>query len=99
MNLRVAINLFYIFVIWQDLVEKVMVLRKAVEVSRGTAPAVSGGALADKLSQYAGLLAAQGSLSTALTYLNNSSDVSPLINTFFFSFHYFFVNTLMIDFT
>ncbi|RUS90571.1 hypothetical protein EGW08_001659 [Elysia chlorotica] len=58
----------------QDLVEKVMVLRKAVEVSRGTAPAVSGGALADKLSQYAGLLAAQGSLSTALTYLNNSSD-------------------------
>ncbi|GFR63763.1 transport protein Sec31A, partial [Elysia marginata] len=58
----------------QDLVEKVMVLRKAVEVSRGTAPAVSGGALAEKLSQYAGLLAAQGSLSTALTYLNNSSD-------------------------
>ena len=61
----------------QDLVEKVMVLRKAVEVSRGTSPAVSGGALADKLSQYAGLLAAQGSLTTALTYLNNSSDVSP----------------------
>ncbi|CAG5125258.1 unnamed protein product [Candidula unifasciata] len=58
----------------QDLVEKVMILRKAVELSRGSAPGVSGGVLADKLSEYAGLLAAQGSIATALTYLNNTSD-------------------------
>ena len=60
----------------QDLVEKVMLLRKAVELSRGAAPNVSGGALAEKLSEYSSLLAAQGSLSTALAYLNNSTDVS-----------------------
>ncbi|CAL1529193.1 unnamed protein product [Lymnaea stagnalis] len=58
----------------QDLVEKIMVLRKAVELSRGAVPNVTGGALAEKLSQYAGLLAAQGSLAAALTYLNNTSD-------------------------
>lgn len=55
-----------------------MVLRKAVELSRGDAPSVSGGALADKLSQYASLLAAQGNMSTALTYLSNTTDVSVL---------------------
>ncbi|BFZ17823.1 hypothetical protein BsWGS_20864 [Bradybaena similaris] len=58
----------------QDLVEKVMILRKAVELSRGAVPGVSGGVLADKLSQYAGLLAAQGSIAAALTYLSNTSD-------------------------
>lgn len=63
----------------QDLVEKVMLLRKAVELSRGSAPNVSGGALAEKLSEYSSLLAAQGSLSTALSYLNNSTDVGLAI--------------------
>ncbi|XP_059175772.1 protein transport protein Sec31A-like isoform X2 [Physella acuta] len=63
----------------QDLVEKIMVLRKAVELSRGDAPSVSGGALADKLSQYASLLAAQGNMATALTYLSNTSDVNLAI--------------------
>lgn len=53
-----------------------MILRKAVELSRGAVPGVSGGVLADKLSQYAGLLAAQGSIAAALTYLSNTSDVS-----------------------
>lgn len=52
-----------------------MILRKAVELSRGAAPEVSGGALAEKLNQYSGLLAAQGNLATALGYLSNTSDV------------------------
>lgn len=60
----------------QDLVEKVMILRKAVELSRGQAQDISGGALADKLNQYSNLLAAQGSLDTAFSYLGNSTDVS-----------------------
>ncbi|KAI8797530.1 protein transport protein Sec31A isoform X1 [Biomphalaria glabrata] len=63
----------------QDLVEKIMILRKAVELSRGTSPSVSGGAIAEKLSQYAGLLAAQGNLAPALTYLNNTSDTNLAI--------------------
>ncbi|KAH9518587.1 Protein transport protein Sec31A [Bulinus truncatus] len=63
----------------QDLVEKIMILRKAVELSRGTVPNVSGGALAEKLSQYAGLLAAQGNLAPALNYLNNTSDTNLAI--------------------
>ena len=52
-----------------------MVLRKAVEMVRGTTQDVTGGPLAFKLSQYAELLAAQGSLSTAMNYLGSSSEV------------------------
>ncbi|XP_060599891.1 protein transport protein Sec31A-like [Ruditapes philippinarum] len=60
----------------QDLVEKVMLLRKAVETSRGHAPEITTGVLADKLSNYAEILAAQGRLDTALRYLGESSEVS-----------------------
>ncbi|KAL4240586.1 Protein transport protein Sec31A [Mactra antiquata] len=60
----------------QDLVEKVMVLRKAVETSRGQAPEITTGVLADKLSGYAGILAAQGRLDTALRYLGDSQEYS-----------------------
>ncbi|XP_071129998.1 protein transport protein Sec31A-like isoform X4 [Mytilus edulis] len=60
----------------EDLVEKVMILRKAVELSRGQAQDISGGALADKLNQYSNLLAAQGSLDTAFSYLGNSTDLN-----------------------
>lgn len=60
----------------EDLVEKVMILRKAVELSRGQAQDISGGALADKLNQYSNLLAAQGSLETAFSYLGNSTDLN-----------------------
>ncbi|KAK7113259.1 protein transport protein Sec31A-like isoform X2 [Littorina saxatilis] len=61
----------------QDLVEKVMVLRRAVELSRGQT-SESGDALAERLSQYAGLLAAQGSLSTANNYLQNDTNDARL---------------------
>uniref|UniRef100_A0A182XC07 Protein transport protein Sec31A n=1 Tax=Anopheles quadriannulatus TaxID=34691 RepID=A0A182XC07_ANOQN len=56
----------------QELVEVSMLLQKALEKQGRSAPAV--GKLADLLSQYARLLAAQGSLPSALTYLGNSTD-------------------------
>ncbi|XP_053680316.1 protein transport protein Sec31A [Anopheles nili] len=56
----------------QDLVEVSMLLQKALEKQGRSSQAV--GKLADLLSQYAGLLAAQGSLPSALTYLGNSTD-------------------------
>ncbi|KAL8602789.1 hypothetical protein ACOMHN_055172 [Nucella lapillus] len=61
----------------QDLVEKVMILRRAVELSRGETND-GGEALSERLSQYAGLLAAQGSLSTARSYLLNSNSDARL---------------------
>ncbi|XP_078319996.1 protein transport protein Sec31A-like isoform X1 [Crassostrea virginica] len=63
----------------QDMVEKVMLLRKAVELSRGQVTDISGGLLAEKMNEYASLLAAQGSLDTAVRYLGNSSDPTLLI--------------------
>ncbi|XP_062716426.1 protein transport protein Sec31A isoform X4 [Aedes albopictus] len=56
----------------QELVEVAMLLQKALEM-QGRATTVSG-KLADLLSQYASLLAAQGSLNSALTYVGNSAD-------------------------
>ncbi|KAM8828835.1 protein transport protein Sec31A isoform 2-T4 [Spinachia spinachia] len=53
----------------QDLVEKVVVLRRAVEQTQRSGPTAIGILLAEKMSQYANLLASQGSLSTAITYL------------------------------
>jgi protein transport protein SEC31 len=60
----------------QDLVELVVLLRKAVE-QQGRTVEVSG-KLAEVLSHYAALLASQGNLTAALTYLQNSEDVSSL---------------------
>uniref|UniRef100_A0A7N8Y0B8 Protein transport protein Sec31A n=1 Tax=Mastacembelus armatus TaxID=205130 RepID=A0A7N8Y0B8_9TELE len=66
--------------LFQDLVEKVMMLRKSIERLRNSEVAVQSPLLADKLTCYAGILAAEGSLSTALTYLPENSDqsASPL---------------------
>ncbi|KAK2818649.1 hypothetical protein Q5P01_024210 [Channa striata] len=58
----------------QDLVEKVVVLRRAVEQTQRSGPAAIGILLADKMSQYANLLASQGSLSTAITYLPDNTN-------------------------
>ncbi|KAM3874183.1 protein transport protein Sec31A [Diretmus argenteus] len=58
----------------QDLVEKVVVLRRAVEQTQRAAPSVMGALLAEKMSQYANLLASQGSLSTAITYLPDNTN-------------------------
>uniref|UniRef100_A0A663LWQ7 Protein transport protein Sec31A n=1 Tax=Athene cunicularia TaxID=194338 RepID=A0A663LWQ7_ATHCN len=53
----------------QDLIEKVVILRKAVQLSQTVDPNVVGALLAEKMSQYANLLAAQGSIAAALTFL------------------------------
>uniref|UniRef100_A0A8C4HSI1 Protein transport protein Sec31A n=1 Tax=Dicentrarchus labrax TaxID=13489 RepID=A0A8C4HSI1_DICLA len=58
----------------QDLVEKVVVLRRAVEQTQRSGPAAIGILLAEKMSQYAYLLASQGSLSTAITYLPDNTN-------------------------
>ncbi|XP_035792050.1 protein transport protein Sec31A-like isoform X2 [Anopheles albimanus] len=56
----------------QELVEVAMLLQRALEKQGRAAQAT--GKLADLLSQYARLLAAQGSLPSALTYVGNSTD-------------------------
>ncbi|XP_063271217.1 protein transport protein Sec31A isoform X12 [Prinia subflava] len=53
----------------QDLIEKVVILRKAVQLTQAVDPNAMGALLAEKMSQYATLLAAQGSLAAALTFL------------------------------
>uniref|UniRef100_A0A673C619 Protein transport protein Sec31A n=1 Tax=Sphaeramia orbicularis TaxID=375764 RepID=A0A673C619_9TELE len=58
----------------QDLVEKVMVMQRAVEQTQRSGPAAIGVLLAEKMSQYANLLASQGSLSTAITYLPDNTN-------------------------
>uniref|UniRef100_A0A3P9PYD7 Protein transport protein Sec31A n=1 Tax=Poecilia reticulata TaxID=8081 RepID=A0A3P9PYD7_POERE len=58
----------------QDLVEKVVVLRRAVELTQQSGPKAIGILLAEKMSQYASLLASQGGLSTAITYLPDNTN-------------------------
>ncbi|NXT29104.1 SC31A protein, partial [Syrrhaptes paradoxus] len=53
----------------QDLIEKVVILHKAVQLTRAVEPHAVGSLLAEKMSQYANLLAAQGSIAAALTFL------------------------------
>ncbi|XP_069045011.1 protein transport protein Sec31A isoform X1 [Lepisosteus oculatus] len=62
----------------EDLVEKVMILRRSIEKLRGGEVEVQSPLLAEKLTQYASLLAAQGSLVAAMSYLPLGSD-QPLI--------------------
>uniref|UniRef100_A0A3P8TTX4 Protein transport protein Sec31A n=1 Tax=Amphiprion percula TaxID=161767 RepID=A0A3P8TTX4_AMPPE len=63
----------------EDLVEKVMMLRKSIERLRNSEVAVQSPILAEKLTCYAGILAAEGSLSTAITYLPENSDQPGLM--------------------
>ncbi|KAG7507635.1 transport protein Sec31A-like isoform X2 [Solea senegalensis] len=63
----------------EDLVEKVMMLRKSIERLRNSEVAVQSPILAEKLTCYAGILAAEGSLSTAMTYLPENSDQSGIM--------------------
>uniref|UniRef100_A0A8C3CY34 Protein transport protein Sec31A n=1 Tax=Cairina moschata TaxID=8855 RepID=A0A8C3CY34_CAIMO len=57
----------------QDLVEKVMVLSRSIEMLRGTGGPAPGPVLAERITQYASLLASQGCLAAAMDYLPNSS--------------------------
>lgn len=57
-----------------SLVEQVMILRQAVEQLTGHSPPLQTGTLSALLGQYAALLAAQGSLSSAITYLVDANE-------------------------
>uniref|UniRef100_A0A8C9NY10 Protein transport protein Sec31A n=1 Tax=Serinus canaria TaxID=9135 RepID=A0A8C9NY10_SERCA len=57
----------------QDLIEKVMVLSRSTEMLRGTAGPAPGPVLAERITQYASLLASQGCLAAAMNYLPSSS--------------------------
>ncbi|CDQ89445.1 unnamed protein product [Oncorhynchus mykiss] len=58
----------------QDLVEKVVVLRKAVAQNQESDPCAVGLLLGEKMSQYASLLASQGSLTNAIAYLPQNTE-------------------------
>lgn len=51
-----------------------MMLRKSIERLRNSEVAVQSPILAEKLTHYAGILAAEGSLSTAMSYLPEDTD-------------------------
>ncbi|XP_042545584.1 protein transport protein Sec31B isoform X2 [Dipodomys spectabilis] len=53
----------------QDLMEKVMVLRRSLELLQGPGREAPGPTTTYRITQYANLLAAQGSLSTAMSFL------------------------------
>ncbi|XP_070613047.1 protein transport protein Sec31A isoform X1 [Erythrolamprus reginae] len=53
----------------QDLIEKVVILRKAVQQTQVVDANAVGALLAEKMSQYANLLASQGSIAAALAFL------------------------------
>ena len=54
---------------FQDLMEKVVVLNRSLELLRGPDGVNPGPATTYRITQYANLLAAQGSLATAMSYL------------------------------
>ncbi|XP_042624134.1 LOW QUALITY PROTEIN: protein transport protein Sec31A-like [Cyprinus carpio] len=58
----------------EDLVEKVMVLRKSIERLRNGEFCVQSSALTERLVQYSSILASQGSLTSALRYLPDCPD-------------------------
>ncbi|CAI9601772.1 unnamed protein product [Staurois parvus] len=58
----------------QDLIEKVVILRKSVQIMQAVDTQDVGVLLAEKMSQYANLLAAQGSLAAAIAFLPNNTN-------------------------
>ncbi|XP_062899524.1 protein transport protein Sec31A isoform X2 [Mobula hypostoma] len=64
----------------QDLIEKVVILRKAIELTQGAHNNGVGAVLAEKMSQYASLLAAQGSLAAALSYLPTDANQMTILH-------------------
>ncbi|XP_055280839.1 protein transport protein Sec31B isoform X9 [Moschus berezovskii] len=62
----------------QDLMEKVMVLNRSLELLWGPDGVSPGPATTYRITQYANLLAAQGSLATAMSYLPTDCDQLPV---------------------
>ncbi|XP_013371626.1 PREDICTED: protein transport protein Sec31A isoform X10 [Chinchilla lanigera] len=63
----------------QDLIEKVVILRKAVQLTQTTDTNTVGVLLAEKMSQYANLLAAQGSIAAALAFLPDNTNQPNIV--------------------
>ncbi|XP_068398857.1 protein transport protein Sec31A isoform X15 [Eschrichtius robustus] len=63
----------------QDLIEKVVILRKAVQLTQAMDSNTVGVLLAEKMSQYASLLAAQGSIAAALAFLPDSTNQPNIV--------------------
>ncbi|XP_071609667.1 protein transport protein Sec31A isoform X6 [Heliangelus exortis] len=63
----------------QDLIEKIVILRKAVQLTQATDPNAVGALLAEKMGQYANLLASQGSIAAALTFLPANTNQSNIM--------------------
>ncbi|XP_045392894.1 protein transport protein Sec31A isoform X3 [Lemur catta] len=63
----------------QDLIEKVVILRKAVQLTQATDTNPVGVLLAEKMSQYASLLAAQGSIAAALAFLPDNTNQPNIV--------------------
>ncbi|XP_051542440.1 protein transport protein Sec31A-like isoform X2 [Myxocyprinus asiaticus] len=58
----------------QELVEKVVILQRAVQKAQGGVSPDVGTLLAEKMNQYASLLASQGNLQTAISYLPSNTE-------------------------
>jgi len=58
----------------QDLVEKVILLKKAVEKERKLYSSAESGNVSKKLGEYSSLLASQGCVNTALSYLRQDAN-------------------------
>ncbi|XP_031544608.1 protein transport protein Sec31A isoform X6 [Vicugna pacos] len=63
----------------QDLIEKVVILRKAVQLTQAVDASTVGVLLAEKMSQYANLLAAQGSIAAALAFLPENTNQPNIV--------------------
>ncbi|XP_036021361.1 protein transport protein Sec31A isoform X7 [Mus musculus] len=63
----------------QDLIEKVVILRKAVQLTQALDTNTVGALLAEKMSQYASLLAAQGSIAAALAFLPDNTNQPNIV--------------------
>ncbi|XP_054583765.1 protein transport protein Sec31A isoform X8 [Eptesicus fuscus] len=63
----------------QDLIEKVVILRKAVQLTQAMDTNTVGVLLAEKMSQYANLLASQGSIAAALAFLPESTNQPNIV--------------------
>ncbi|KAM9378068.1 protein transport protein Sec31A isoform 2-T2 [Phaethornis superciliosus] len=63
----------------QDLIEKIVILRRAVQLTQASDPNAVGALLAEKMSQYASLLASQGSIAAALTFLPANTNQSNIM--------------------
>ncbi|XP_055290027.1 protein transport protein Sec31A isoform X12 [Moschus berezovskii] len=63
----------------QDLIEKVVILRKAVQLTQAMDANTVGVLLAEKMSQYANLLAAQGSIAAALAFLPENTNQPNIV--------------------